>query len=156
MDIESTGYKMFSSYLDELQSMCNLPLIDDKRKEFLFSEIQCYEFSKWVNVIANGNIVGFFIIGTGENCHPDADYYIQEAYIQPEYRRKGYMSYAISEYVKRHRGIYCLLILNKNYIAKTFWPEVFRKLGYMPRPLSDVGATDEDCQQYGFEPKIMS
>lgn len=150
MDIESTGYKMFSSYLDELQTICNLPLIDDGKKEFLFNEIQCYEFSKWVNVIANGNIVGFFIIGTGENCHPDADYYIQEAYIKPEYRRKGYMSYAISDYVKRHAGIYCLFILNNNQIGHAFWHVLFDRIGYKPYDLTDVGAADEDCTQYGF------
>ena len=153
MDLKSVRYQMFSDYLDELQKMLGWATVDDEKKHILFERSTKYAHAKWVDIRKGDKILGFFIIGTNENCHPSADYYIQEAYIKPEYRRQGHMSRALDIYIKRYPGIYCLLILNKNEVAHKFWHTMFDRIGYVPYDLEDVDATDEHCEQYGFAPK---
>lgn len=152
---DTADYQIFCEYLDELQTISGLSLRTSAEKKYLYDEIREYEFSNWVDIYKDDDVIGFFIIGTGENCHPSADYYIQESYIKPEYRRQKYMTNAISDFVRKHEGIYCLFILNENKIAKTFWSGLFERLGYKPYYLRDVGAADEYCTQYGFAPKGM-
>lgn len=106
--------------------------------------------TRWIDIEKDDEPIGFLMIGTGENCHPDADYYIADAYIKPEYRRRGYMSGVLREVIDKHPGIYCLLILNENSIGKIFWYTFFRREGFKPHYLSDVGTGDELCTQYGW------
>jgi len=40
--------------------------------------------------------------------------------------------------------------LKNNKIAKEFWFKTLKKNGYKEIYLSDVGAGDEYCDQYGF------
>ena len=153
LDLKAIRYQMFSDYLAELQKMLGWKDVDDEKTRILFSRCTEYEHAKWVDIRVDGDVIGFFIIGTHENCHPSADYYIQEAYIKPEYRRRGYMSRSLGIYISHYPGVYCLLILNKNEVAHKFWPAMFEKIGYVPYELEDVDATDEHCEQYGFAPK---
>ncbi len=150
MNLLEVRYDMFTSYLDELQTISENPIISDEKKQYLYDNITNYEFSWRVDVYDGDVVIGFFIIGTGENCHAAADYYIQESYIKPEYRRKGHMTRAISDFINRHVGVYCLFILNNNQIGRVFWHVLFDRIGYVPYELADVGAADDDCTQYGF------
>lgn len=146
-------YRLLSDYLDELWSIKGLPPMPEAEKLKLYTELTGTAYTHWIDIRKEKEIIGFLIIGTAPNCHPDADFYIEEAYIIPDFRRKGYMSAAVSEFEKAHKGTYCLFVLNENTPAKLFWEKFFQKLGYQPCFLRDVGAGDEYCTQYGFEPK---
>lgn len=144
--------KMWSKYVQELDDISGVrttPLyefLEDLEKTVKNPD------TEWIDVRSplDGVLVGFLIVGTKNNCHPDADYYIQEAYILPGWRRKGIMSSAVGNFVRRHEGVYCLFVLKKNEVAKSFWRKVFSELGYVEALLRDVGAGDEFCTQYGF------
>lgn len=145
-------FRLLSDYLDELQDIAGRSRQSELKKIQYYHEI-CNSCMEWIDIWSDGECAGFLIIGRKPNCHPDADFYIAESYILPSYRRKGIMSKAVSEFVRLHSGIYCLLILKRNHYAKAFWKKLFNSLGYKYRYLRDVGATNETCEQYGFSAK---
>lgn len=145
-------YQMLCHYLDELWAIKGLSPQSQMEKMEFFREITSNDYTQWIDVQADNELIGFLIIGTAPNCHPDADYYVEEAYIKPEFRRKNYMFSAVSEFVQNHKGVYCLFVLDRNNAAKSFWKKAFAKNGYLPCYLRDVGAGDEYCTQYGFKP----
>ena len=145
-------YQMLCNYLDELWEIKGLPPQSQLEKKSFFAEVTSNDYTQWIDVWERDELIGFLIMGAAPNCHPDADYYVEEAYIKPAFRRKGYMSSAVSEFIQTHKGVYCFFVLNKNNGAKTFWSKLFVKLGYGPCHLRDVGAGDEYCTQYGFKP----
>lgn len=145
-------YEMISRYLDELTDIGGLPRKTEEEKQEYFSVMMREPNMDWKDIRVDGKIIGFLVTGTPPNCHPDADYYLEETYIIPEYRKQGYMSSAASEFLETHPGTYCLLIMDRNGYAIRFWQHRFTEAGYVPCPLSDVGAADGTCTQYGFRP----
>lgn len=81
--------------------------------------------------------IGFFIVGTTPDCHPACDYYICRTYILPKYRRKGIMYREISDFLKWHKGKYCLDVIDGNPALK-FWEKVFASCGYQRIYMKDV------------------
>ncbi len=146
-------YQLLSDYLDELWEIKGLAPQTKKEKQNLFNAILGNNETQWIDIKEGAELVGFLIVATQPNCHPDADFYIEEAYVKPAHRRKHIMFNMVKDFINHHHGTYCLFILNKNAIAKQFWNTVFKQLGYQPHPLRDVGAGDEFCTQYGFKPK---
>lgn len=152
IDVDRVRFAMFCDYLNELQCMKGLQPLGALKLGELYTSYARSKNSVWGDIYAEGGetVVGFLIIGHSPNCHPDADFYIEEAYIKPEYRRQGYMSAAVSRFISEHQGTYCLFILNNNTAAQHFWPKLFAELGYLPCDLADVGAGDQYCTQYGY------
>lgn len=144
--------KLWSKYVQELDD------ISGARTTPLYQILENFDRTvkdpdtQWIDICSpsDGSLAGFFVVGTKTNCHPDADYYIQEAYVIPKYRRNGLMSSTVKEFVGSHEGIYCLFIINGNEIAKSFWGKVFFELGYEEIHLREVGAGDDLFTQYGF------
>lgn len=125
-------------------------IVADLKKNIL-DAINC----EWYDIIDyNGRLIGFFVIGTGANCNPLFDYYIEDCYIEKKYRRDRVMSRCISGYIRRHPGKYCLFIINLNNVAKKFWDSIVKQNFAHWVPMS--GKYDEiECKEYGFEcPKI--
>lgn len=147
-------FKMFCDYLNELQTIKGLSPLKNKQLKKMYKNYISETNTKWIDIFADElkkDIIGFLIIGYPPNCHPDADFYIEEAYVIPEFRRQKHMSLTVSRFIEANEGIYCLFILNNNIPARHFWPEVFAKHGYSQFELIDVGAGDEHCRQYGFK-----
>lgn len=65
------------------------------------------------------NCIGFFIVLKG--LMQGYDYFIQETYIEPAYRRLGIMSKELRNYFETHKGKYGLYIMPNNIKAKLFW-----------------------------------
>lgn len=140
---------LFKEYLVELAPFEHIqPSEEDFREQW--KDRSKRPFSRWYDIKAHGKTVGFVIIGWGDNCHPDADFYIQDVYIRPPFRHQGYIRKFMEKYFAKHKGVYCLLILNENRPAKLFWTKLFTKAGFQPCWLSDVGVTDQYCKQYGW------
>ena len=141
-------FQLVSDYLDELQAIKGLPPKTYTKKKEYFQEVSNSTMTEWIDIYSkkdNMNPVGFLIIGYPPNCHPN---------IKPKHRQQHYMTTTVTSFIKSHPGIYCLFILNNNHIAKKFWFALFTKLGYAPYFLTDVGAGDEHCTQYGFKQPI--
>lgn len=147
-----TRKQMFFQYLKELYSISGSPLLTREQQEQLYR--QCFmDGAQWIDITnGKGQVIGFIIIATHPNCHPDADWYIQETYIVPEYRNQGYMSRWVSKWLSEVQATICLFILNKNTCALRFWQHIFHKNNYVPVHLADV-IYIKDCTQYGFKPK---
>lgn len=162
---EQIRYNMFRDYLIELQKIEEYKYMDDAEILDNFIKIRHGDVEHWMDVYPDNanncaahrtkhDIIGFWILGQNGNCHPDADYFIAETYIRPEYRREGIMSDRISDWIKTYGGKFCLFVLSKNEVAKKFWENVFDRCGYEPYELSDV-ADDMNGHliQFGYKPK---
>ena len=147
-----TRLELFSDCLDYLDSLTGEHSSPNKKKTYYYST-RNNPYAKWIDIVDSdlNKPVGFLVIGTDPNCHPDADYYIQEAYISPEYRRKGLMSKAVSDFIKEHEGTYCLFIIDNNEIALKFWSAVFKKTKYKSVNLSEI-RVNGPYSLYGYKP----
>ena len=151
---ESKRAQMYS-YLDELNAIQGDSTVHGERYAQWFDGLveSVYDgYTDWITLQdKQGQYAGELLIGKRPNCHPDADYYIEEAFTVKSARRKGIMTAAVTEYVKSHPGIYCYFVLTKNHAAARFWDKVFISLGYEPIELRDVGAGDPDVVQRGYK-----
>lgn len=150
MDIR---YKLLSDYLDELQSIKGLPPLTPAEKLRFYTEATTNPCTQWLDIREGNTLIGFLLIGTPPNCHPNANIYIEEAYIAPSHRNRGHMTTFATAFIAAHPGTYCLFILKNNHAAKRFWQRVFESLDYAPCFLADVDAADEHCTQYGYKPQ---
>ena len=98
---------------------------------------------------------GFVIVGShAPYSHPFSDYSICEAYVLPEYRKRGLMTSVVCSLVEECPGKYSLLVLDHNEYAKNFWSKVFASMRYVPYDL-DFGAVDSHGDHlclFGFKP----
>lgn len=140
-------YKLWVCYCDDLNDYG----ADIKDFDILLNyDAYIRSESEWLDVTdSKGKLIGFVIIGTGDNCRPDCDYYIAETYIDRRHRRNGIMKKFITEYIKAHPGRYCLFILDKNVPAKFFWKSIEKELCL--KPLTFGENDTEGCSEYGFE-----
>ena len=110
------------------------------------------EDAKWIAVEDNNEEIGFIILGFGRNLmrgagEPTVDYFIQETYIRPEYRRKGIMTKEVEKLLDQHKGIYGLYILSKNKPALAFWHTIIKDRWIN---VDNLGS-DEDGKEYAFD-----
>lgn len=105
----------------------------------------------WIPIIHEKEDIGFLIIATAPDCHPDTDYYIAEAYIKEEYRNCGYMLNTIKDFTKKHHGTYCYFVLSKNKDAYRFWNHVIKEIKARPIKLRKVLIDNTNGKDYGFE-----
>lgn len=164
--LDKIRFKLFSNYEDELNLFTgdktkhkdkkayfrSISQNQTNTRQFFASRLITYEDTYWIDIWHSSKIIGFFIIGLKPNCHPCADYYIQETYIKPEYRRQKIASNYIGNFMKTYKGTYCLYIINNNYAAKQFWKNLFERAGYEPVGLKDT-EDKKPYTLYGFEPK---
>lgn len=164
MSIYEQKHKLYRDYCVELNSYRAVPDTDtdvlinnqlaiDTWCDTYINDENC----TWRNIFdeASGNLVGFLIVGKGgSEKHPDADFGIAQAYIAPEFRNQGLMTKTIKEYLGKHKGLYSLLVLEKNTYALKFWKRTFAKEGYHPMRLDDRYVIDggDDLILLGFAP----
>ena len=157
---ENIRFNMFKDYIRELHGIEGLREMTDAEILDQYIKIRSGINEAWADIYqeesprTDADLIGFWVHGINGNCHPDADEFIAEAYIRPEYRREGIMSETISNWIKTYGGKICLFALSKNEVAKKFWLSLFEKIGYEPYQLSKV-ADDMDGHliQFGFRPK---
>ena len=110
--------------------------------------------NKWIPIVHNGEEVGFICMCQHPCCHPDADWFLREAYVRPEYRRKGLMRQALLKFLKRNPGRYCLFVMENNITAQKCWQHIFDSAGYVPIKLRQLEEfKDVKVPLYGFKPK---
>ena len=95
--------------------------------------------------------IGFVFIGVGDACPKDADYYIWDCYLEPDYRRQHIMEKTVQEFIKDHSGSYALYLINNNEPAVKFWEKQFLVLNYKESVLIDtLSETDYHCKAYKY------
>ena len=144
--------ELFWKYSQELYKM--LPEDTTEKESNEYAEyLNAVPYVRWIDIKKDSKVVGFLIIGTAPECHPNADYFILHAYVKSEYRRKRLAFKAISRFLKEHRGVYCLDIININDAAHFFWNFAFNKNEYLPVVLPYVPHNEgEGVTTYGFAP----
>lgn len=150
--------KLMRDYFDELQMIEGKPLLSDRQQDTLFArhvkEVQD-GYGAWIDINCEDELVGFLIVVQAPNCHPDADYFVEQAYVKPSHRGQGVMSSVLDSFVQENAGIYCLFILKENVKAKKFWDDAFAGAGYVPCFLRDVGAAYAGIEQYGYAKSVV-
>ena len=161
MEHKLTRFKLFANYINELYDIEGLPRLSKTEIQNLFNWIYNNPYFKWIDVrnlctssMSNDDVIGFLIIGEEKECHPQADYYIAETYIMPEYRRRHIMSEVIMDFIKTYGGKYCLFIASQNSIAKQFWQKIFQQTNYVQFNLPERTNIEPNPHflQYGYMP----
>ena len=157
-------FELYQNYINELYKIEGLDLLSNQEIQKRFKDLYLNPYLKWLDVypltvypdMDLGSLdmdpVGFIVIGSFPECHPDADHYIVEAYIQPDYRRKKIMFDKMVDYIQTYGGKYCLFVASKNEIAKEFWNRVFKEVNYVPMALSEDPIPDPHFIQFGYQP----
>lgn len=148
--------KLLKNYLNELRDLYNISFVNEESNSY--DAYITAEHTEWIDIFADGSDepIGFLIVGEQENCYPDANYYIEELYIVPEFRNKGLASATVTDFLNNHKGVYCLFIINDNNIAKTFWNKVFTNCQYITTELYDEYSDRYTyCKLYGYKPQTV-
>lgn len=144
---------LYLEYLAELDSFLDSPPTESEAEIKRWAlDYLLWDYAKIVPVTKKKHLVGFLIVCSQPECHPDCDWFIAQTYIKKEYRGKGIMSGLAKEYIRKNPGRYCLFIVNNNEEAKKFWRNVFRDLHYTEFAIADI-VTPDECTQYAFRPK---
>ena len=110
------------------------------------------EDSSWHFLYDGDKLAGFVVTGVYPNCHPAADFYIEEAYVSPSSRGKGLVKEWLFRHIKEFGGsVYCLFVLTKNKKAVGFWDHVFNLAEFNPLELSEVAEPDPMLVQKGYK-----
>ena len=164
MNIKKIRKTLYKKYINELYKIEGLELLNNDKLEDLFYNLSNNPYMRWIDIYPDSHInnvsmyyepIGFLIIGQYPECHPDADYYIVDTYINPEYRRQHIMTEVLLDYIQTYGGKYCLFITSRNNIAKSFWDSIFEKASYQKINLSNkpISKPDPHFIHYGFGPK---
>lgn len=145
--------KMYLEYKRELCAVSGLEDLNTKEGAHndVFYATSAHD-AQWIAVKDGNKEIGFIILGIGRNLErelgePKVDYFIQESYIKPEYRRKGIMTKAVNEMLENHKGIMGLYILKNNKPALAFWHKI---IGDRWIEVDNLGG-DEDGKEYAFD-----
>ena len=141
-------FRLFRWYQDELRFINEGPFNDLTDME-AFCSAYSADCTDWIDIVDGGETVGFLVMGYGANCHPEAKFYIEEAFVMPGYRHRCLMGNTLRKYMQTHEGTYCYYVLKKNKNALNFWKHLFEKEDYKPCLLFDMG--DVNLLQFGWK-----
>ena len=117
---------MLRNYIIELHKYdpINVPIMDLKQLEleYLDNDIDSYKV-----LIDNDKYIGFTIISRKKKYNQNIELFIEEFYIKPEFRRKGYGKSFMNEILKKDINTVGFYILPKNENAKIFWNSIFNE-----------------------------
>ena len=136
MTAYETKQMMYNKYFRELEQYMDdsakIKGIPDEHIKLICDEYINSPNVSWKNIFNDKNeIVGFLLMGKDyEDDYIQSDYFILEAYVLPEWRRKGLMSERMKRYINNHPGKYAALIYTKNKNAATFWNHIFESNGF--------------------------
>lgn len=146
--------KLYIEYRREL--LCDIEGVDAeprwRSRSFVRLVDQNPDIYEWVDIMYGEERVGFLLIClTPTACH-GCDLAIEAAYVKPEFRRRGLMTKAVTEYVTAHSCVWSLVVIRKNTYARQFWVNLFDVLGYTriyTLEFEDGGLPDSE-ELFGF------
>lgn len=145
--------ELYNHYITEL-SAYNPELAKEKNSTINGWATSYIKEGNWIDIVGDsGQLCGFLIISSlPEDCHPDCDWYICQAYVIPEYREQGFMTNAVFKFIRNNPGIYGFDILRGNDYAEKFWLNIFKKIRAEKVELSRLRANslEDNLELYGF------
>lgn len=153
MSVYNDKHRLYREYVSELEALHGEKIFrsDDEVRAAADHYIGA-EHARWMNIFDSGKrMVGFLIICRPPECHEHADYYIAQAYVEPDSRAQGLMTARLNEYLEGHRGTYVLYVLTGNEIAAGFWDHFFDKAGYRHTDLREYPV--KGAVQLAYKPK---
>lgn len=152
MSVYEQKIQLYKDYAAELDDIANREPMSENKAETIANSFINESYSRWENIWADDKeLAGFFIICKENGCHPDADYFIAQLYIRPEYRRKGYAKKTVLEYMRKHRGTYCKFMIKKNHDAYAFWDMIKKEMHAKDVQMPVIpGTLEEGEEQIGF------
>ena len=138
---------MLWQYILELNKI--EPNVTERSQEALEEEYFFCPGTEYILLMCGNDCAGFAIIGRGVNCHPDADMYIEEFYIRPEYRNKG-CGHTFAKMLLDGVQAVCFIVLKKTAKAEKMWKEVFSDWKDVSIQIPDVIPTEEWCNWYVY------
>lgn len=144
-------YRKYMRELNEMQGITYDHTIADQFYEELLEDT----WNFWVPVTQGRKVVGFFTMCAAPNCHPDANYFLRDAYVRPQYRGNGAMKKALMRWLKLYPGKYNVIVHNNNYPAYHCWQKIFAEAGYEQFELRKLEEFEEvaGITMFGFQPK---
>ena len=148
--------KIMYDYLTELDKIQGRENASPEDMEKWFNELAeegIDGIAEWIDIRIKYRLVGQLIVCQYPDCHPDADYFISQAYIIPKARKHGLMTKTVTDFVITHPGTYCMLVCNGNIYALRFWDKLFASLGYEKIELTNGVAEKSNSIQIGYRKK---
>ena len=139
MSLYEKKHALYRKYVEELDKF--------RKKPLRLSEKECRQICDDY-IQSSGELVGFVIIGKNyPEKHRDSLRSVSQAYVLPQYRKRGLMTAVMSDYLTRprHKGVYSLLVLEGNRYAAGFWRRFFRKEGYVETTLWPAAVEDREA-----------
>ncbi|MCD7871788.1 MAG: GNAT family N-acetyltransferase, partial [Clostridiales bacterium] len=142
-------YKKYVAELDQIAGRGPMPEGQAKNTAEVYINA---DYAHWENIwAADGKLAGFLVVCREPECHPDADYFIAQLYVRPEYRRQGYAKKAVLGFLGKHSGKYCKLMIEKNTAAYAFWDAIKAEVHAEDVVLAKFVGTEKDGEkQVGF------
>lgn len=141
---ELQRFRLYRNYVKELSeydrelAKYTKNEIDEWARRYMYDP-----YSAWIDIVVRDDLVGFVIISsTDGDCHPDCDFYINQAYIRPEYRNHGYMTGIVKNFINNNPGKYGYDVIVGNKKADRFWQDLFEDMGGIRVPLTRIRDTD--------------
>ncbi|MDF2538259.1 MAG: hypothetical protein K0S76_1280 [Herbinix sp.] len=72
-------------------------------------------------IFAQEKPIGFILLSEPPYVKEGCNYCIQEFFILRKYRNKGVGKKAVNQLLQNYKGIYCIIILERNTNALSFW-----------------------------------
>lgn len=148
--------ELFSAYIRELQLSNALPVPDDAEMEVLYNRCRRAESTEWIDVYdGKGSHVpiGFLVLVYAPGCPFDAEICIKEAYVDPEFRRQGYMSSLVSYMLQGINGVICLSTSHLRKDVEPFWTNLLGKIGYVLEEAKTSGTEDAESAAQCYRPR---
>lgn len=120
--------ELYRNYISELGQYSKRILKKPATKEEINDINTNPLLEKYFITDETGKLIGFCLIGFDQNTQPGTDWFIAEFYISPMFRRQGYGTASITEFLKTHPGNYCYFVLKENQQAYEFWNKVRTEL----------------------------
>lgn len=128
--------KLFDAYIEEL-SLYNpwLATQKDENGNYLSKIYEGFlkePEKKMFLVFVGGKAAGFAVVSVPKaEEEPDGCIsYIEELYIEKEYRKKGIAKDIVKRFLRQQKGKSGFCVLKKNEIADTIWEDLLKKEGY--------------------------
>lgn len=151
---EEAEFSLYKEYMEELWLYCP----EDKREDDValregYDELMNTDRVHFHKIYHANQYIGFLVIEELKEKDREnlkTKYYVNEAYIVPEYRKIGLMSSALDQILSQIPSeSICLHVIRNNPAAIDFWMSYFRKRQYNYMFLPDYEGY-EHCSFYKF------
>ena len=153
MELNERRAVLYVTYLSDIEEF-NITKNTDTLKE-KWQEAMDYIHDKdfdWVDIYDNSEEpIGFIIVGHAEQCHPDADIYLADFFIDYRHRNKGIMTKEIKKILKGVKTC-CYFVQKNNNYAQRWLNRIFLDDNFVSVKLnkSCIDFSDEDRGFYGW------